>query len=563
MERLSHLRPESAFIPTSRESRELEQRKELEMIIDPASGKIVKVGDPRDVEAWMSAEKARRPSLEFDRYEGGVALPGFTDTHNHLLYATLEVIEAGGVWGATKKEQILKMFRDQTKSGDQKLPKVVLGYNTQAVPNAELSRADFDQANNERASCLIDLSFHGGFVNTKMLELLLPQIEEAKRMGRRITGHVDSKSGHITEGCAILAIQIAESYYGVERIAEGMETKVESWIAQGITNIHDMYPLSYADLIATLIARKSWQQKRGTEFPVRQIFMVPEILSDLFENLALLEKQGLFDRARDLPLLGLKLLADGSFGSHTAMLSKPYAGTENRGIEYHSVEEINRAIEQAKTLGLNRIAMHAIGDEAVRRAVETAKKWRKLAESAKLDPGKFRIEHCEMAAGLGKEISTVGAWVSSQPNFLTDFVYRDRLEGRVTQLCPHAEFLENGVQMMFGSDGMPSSALFGIWAATHHSVPGQRISLEQALAAYSLMTADYEHESGHGTHGRLLEGSPADIVVVNRDTFGKLLQGEGTPEEFAGLAPDAAQKAKVQDLEAGIARIYRHGRQVR
>ncbi|MBU1118492.1 amidohydrolase family protein [Patescibacteria group bacterium] len=562
-EKLSHLHPEAAFVPTSPESRELQKKTEIQMVLDPKSGTIVKIGDPRDVRQWIDAEKERRPSLLFDRYEGGVALPAFTDTHNHLAYGTMEVIDAGNVSEGKTKDQIMRMLREQTGSGDLALPKVILGHNTQSVPNAEISLEDLDRVDTKRPYCMIDSSFHGARLNTPMIDLLSKKVHEEKGLGKRTTGHIDAKKGLATEGHAILAIQIAESHYGVERIAEGMETTLDSWISQGITNIHDMYSYSYGDVVALLMARKSWQKERGTEFPVRQVFLAPEIMKEFYSNLDTLQKQGLFDRAQDLPLVGLKLLADGSFGSHTALMKKPYEKSDNVGVEYHTLQEINQAIGDARTMGLNKIAMHAIGDKAVARAIETAKSWRNLAKEAKLDPGKFRIEHCELSQGLSPEIASVGAWVSSQPNFLTDVVYQDRLDGRVTQLCPHAEMLQEGVQMMFGSDGMPPSALFGIWAATHHPNPKERISFEQALSAYSLMAADYEHEAGHGMRGKLIEGAPADIVVINKETFGTLLAHGGTKEEFATLASDSKKlTAKVEDLEHGIARIYRQGQLV-
>ena len=115
--------------------------------------------------------------------------------------------------------------------------------------------------------------------------------------------------------------------------------------------------------------------------------------------------------------------------------------------------------------------------------------------------------------------------------------------------------------MHFGSDGMPTSALFGIWAATHHPNPAQRISFEQALAAYSLLAADYERNQ---ERGRIAEGASADIILLTRDALNKLLSGEGDPEGFKKIGNNADyQRDHISSLEAGIAKIYRQGKLVK
>ena len=562
MRELIHFSPEKAFVPSSEKSRDLVEKNEVSFVTDSETGKIIKIGNPGDVNQFLDAEKSKDKSLIITPENGGITLPGFTDGHHHLLYGTLDVIEAGYVFGAESKREIIESVKEQVKEGDPIIPKAILGHNTAVVP--DIFRQDLDEASGERPVCLVDLSFHGARLNTKMLELVLEKAKEMQKSGRTFTGSVDKKTGQVTEGWAIFSLEVAESYYGVEKIADGMRNKLNEWISQGITGIHEMHPLSWQDVEATLLTRKNWQEEEKTEFPVRQFFMSPELMSQLRTNLKDLEARGLFDPNRDWKKLGFKLIADGSLGSRTAMVSSPY-DNGTKGSEFHSLKDFNDALQMAKEMGINRIATHAIGDAAIRRALDVAKKWKKIAEEAKMDPGKFRIEHFELSKGLSKEATEVGAWIGPQPNFETDYVYRDRLGNRITQICPHAESIENGTQMIFGSDGMPSSALFGIWAATHHPDPKQRIKFTEALAAYSLMAADYEHETGHNPDfGRIAEGASADIVMINQQTLDKLLQGEGSPEEFSLMGEKTEiRDQKAKDLDAEIMKIYRQGKLVK
>lgn len=555
----SHFKPESVFMPKSPESRELEERKELEFVSDAKTGEIVKIGDPRDVKEWIQAKREEDPNLKVSIETGEVVLPGITDAHNHLVYGTLDVIQAGYVSGIKSSEKMISAICQQIGEGDRSIPKVILDHNTAAVP--EIWREDLDEASPNKPICLVDMSFHGARLNSVMLKLVGEAAEKERQSGHKLTGTLNGKNGQATEGYVLLAIQIAESYYGVEKIAEGMKGELDKWINQGITNIHEMFPLSWEDFTATLLAKKQWEGERKTEFPVRQIFMAPVLVEKLHQQQRKLEKSGLFDPNKDWQMMGFKLLADGSIGSHTAMMQEPYTDVGGKGIEYHSTKELNEAIQMARKYGMDKIAMHAIGDAGIYRALETAKKWRALAESSKIDPSKFRIEHFELSGSekLLDETKKMGIWVNSEPNFLTDYIYEDRLSGRITQICPHADILQKGIPMHFGSDGMPSSALFGIWAATHHPNPKQRISFEQALSAYSLMAADYEHSG----RGRITEGSSVDIVILNKATLNAMLQGEGDPEEFKklGSEPDF-RRDKVSSLEAGIAKVFRQGRLV-
>ncbi len=553
-----HFKPDELFAPPSPESREVQSERELEFVIDPATKKIAKIGDPRDVREWLAAKKFAQPDLIVDVEQGGVALPGFIDTHNHLLYGTLDVIDPGSASAKSFGEMKISVT-SQAKQGDRNIPKVFLDHNTANVP--EVFRDQLDEMSPKRPICLLDGSFHGARCNSSMVGLMKAAIAAEAKAGRPISsGEFNEKTGQATESYALLAVQIVESHYGIEKMAEGMKNRMNQWIGQGITDIHEMFPMSWGDLSAMLLARRDWEKQEKTEFPVRQIFMTPVLTEQLLKRQKELEKAGLFNPEKDWKMFGLKLMADGSFGSHTALMETPYGDTGGKGIEYHSTVEINKAIALAKEFGINGVAMHAIGDAGIQRALETAKKWQAMAEKVKLDPQRFRIEHFELSGNKLAETAKLGVWVSSQPNFLTDFVYEDRLSGRVTQICPHAEIVNNNIPMMFGSDGMPTSALFGMWAATHHPDPRQRIPFSQAMAAYSLAGADWEHEHGRG---RIQEGASADVVILNKKALNDMLSGEVGSAEFKKLGGDSvALNDKVASLEAGIQKIYRQGQLV-
>ncbi|MCS6903729.1 MAG: amidohydrolase family protein, partial [Candidatus Bipolaricaulota bacterium] len=86
---------------------------------------------------------------------------------------------------------------------------------------------------------------------------------------------------------------------------------------------------------------------------------------------------------------------------------------------------------------------------------------------------------------------------------------------RDAQIDPHRKVLESGVKLAFGSDGMPFGPLYGIHCAVHAPHPYQRVSLEEALRAYTLDAAyaGFEERS----LGSLEPGKRADFVVLSED----------------------------------------------
>jgi len=69
--------------------------------------------------------------------------------------------------------------------------------------------------------------------------------------------------------------------------------------------------------------------------------------------------------------------------------------------------------------------------------------------------------------------------------------------------------------LAFGSDGMPVSARYGIHSAVHAPATEQRLTVGEAITAYTETPAKLVGESGD--KGRLAEGMLADLVVLRED----------------------------------------------
>ena len=223
----------------------------------------------------------------------------------------------------------------------------------------------------------------------------------------------------------------------------------------------------------------------------------------------------------------IKLLLDGSLGGKTALLQMPYAGEkENKGVVTYTQEEFDEIVKYADSLGYQ-IAVHAIGDGAVKMALDS---FEKLPE---LNRKRHGIVHCQITTmELIDRIKELDIIVYIQPIFL-DYdlhIVEDRV-GYERSLESYAwrTMLDKGIRLCFGSDAPVDSAdvIRSIHCAVNRQdinfypekgwLPNEKISVEEAVRCYTVNSAYASFEEN--IKGSLEKGKLADFVVLDRDIF--------------------------------------------
>jgi len=229
-----------------------------------------------------------------------------------------------------------------------------------------------------------------------------------------------------------------------------------------------------------------------------------------------------------LKIGGLKGFVDGSLGSHTAAMLDPYDDAPNdRGLFVNSVGDLYTWTKNGDANGLHLI-VHAIGDLAIKTQLDVYE--RVIAENAPRDR-RFRIEHAQHLHSTDvPRFKTLGVIASMQPyHAIDDGRWAERLIGaeraKLTYAC--RALLDTGARLAFGSDWFvaPPTPLEGIYAAVTRRtidgkkpggwIPEQRISVEEALHAYTRDAAYASYEDAHT--GSLTSGRLADFVLIDRD----------------------------------------------
>jgi predicted amidohydrolase YtcJ len=231
----------------------------------------------------------------------------------------------------------------------------------------------------------------------------------------------------------------------------------------------------------------------------------------------------------------LKAFMDGSLGSHTAAMLETYADDpKNSGLPRYEQAKLNDMAKERALAGFQ-LGFHAIGDKGVEMALNAFSEAEKAAHAAGVkaqdgtDNYRFRVEHAQVTnptqVARFRELKVIA---SMQPShILTDMRWAEARLGPAR--APHsyawAEFLNHGVTLAFGTD-YPVEAVNpfrGLYAAATRKsedgkqeyFPAQKLTIEQAIAAYTTGSAYAEFEEKE--KGTLAAGMLADFVVLDRD----------------------------------------------
>jgi len=213
----------------------------------------------------------------------------------------------------------------------------------------------------------------------------------------------------------------------------------------------------------------------------------------------------------------VKVFMDGALGSGTAWM------LDGSGDALVTPDELAGIAREAARSGLA-LAIHAIGDGAVRAALDGLEAARDAWEAVPVAP---RIEHaqCVDDADLPR-FAALGVTASVQPiHAMDDRDLADRTWGpRAASAYRWRDLLDADARMAFGSDAPVADLdpLAGIAAAVHRTAderepwyPAQRLDVADAIVGF---TAGAAHAVGeHRRRGLLLPGYAADLVVLDTD----------------------------------------------
>lgn len=225
---------------------------------------------------------------------------------------------------------------------------------------------------------------------------------------------------------------------------------------------------------------------------------------------------------------GLKGFVDGSLGSHTAAMFAPFTDSPaDSGFLVETEEDLYKWTSEGDKAGLQ-LLVHAIGDRAINTQLGI---FERVAKENGARDRRFRIEHAQHIAPADiPRFAQLGVIASMQPyHAIDDGRWAEKVIGLVRSRTTYAfrSLIDARARLAFGSDWFvaPPSPLEGIYAAVTRRtlddrnpdgwVPAQKVSVEEALRAYTIDAAYSSFDEG--IKGSVERGKLADLVVIDRD----------------------------------------------
>lgn len=453
-------------------------------------------------EGWIEAVGPEAPAAAPRDAEvvelAGETLPGLGDAHLHLGWMARQRLECE-LRGARSREEALARVRRHAQRQPEGGWVIGRGWYNDAWPDPSWpGRRDLDEAAGGRPAIMTRKDGHSAWVSSAALAASGISAETPDPPGGVIDREAGGEPAGIVRETAVDLVRRAVPAPAAAAFDRALAAVLRGLVRLGLTQVHTM---DGPDLFAALE-----RLRRRGPLPVRVTWNLPA--RDLDHAARLGVRSGFGDEW--LQIWGVKAFLDGSLGSRTAEM---LGGGGVQTLPQSELEELCRRCAAAE---LN-VCLHAIGDGAVRRALDALEplrgawpRWRP------------RIEHaqCVDLADLPR-FKAAGAIASMQPlHAVEDRALADReWAGRTGSAYAWRSLRAAGAVLAFGSDAPVEdpSPLLGLDAATGWRRragwhPELALPRRDALRAYTWgvsFAAGREREVG-----RIAPGQRCDLTVV-------------------------------------------------
>jgi predicted amidohydrolase YtcJ len=475
------------------------------------------------------------PATRVVHRPGAMVVPGFQDAHVHAPFAGRNLLhvwlnDIGG-----RQAYLDHIARYAADHPDE--PWIIGGgWAMEYFPGGTPRKEDLDAIVPDRPVFLMNRDVHGAWANSKALEIAGITKDTPDPSDGRIERDPETgePTGTLHEGAAY---SYQDRYLPLPTHADWERATLEGQRhlhALGITGWQDAWVTpdtlrSYRSLsddgrlTARVVGALWWDRHR-------ELDQISEFLDQRESGAGQSPAFGGFHPT------SVKIMTDGVLENYTGALLEPYCDgcgghTDNHGLSYVERDLLAAAVTELDRLGFQ-VHMHAIGDRAVRNALDAVQ----AARSAN-GPSDHRhhIAHIQVVQPedvprfreLGVVANAQPYWAQMEPQMeeLTlPFLGRDRAQMQY----PFGDLLRSGATLAMGSDWSVTTAnpLEEIEVAVTRVdpenrdnapfLPEQALPLQVALAAFTAGSAYVNHDTDGGS---LEIGKRADLALLDRNLF--------------------------------------------
>lgn len=518
--------------------------------------RFLAVGNREDLEKFVDND-AKKVDLG-----GKFVCAGFNDSHMHLLNYGYTLSMAGLSEHTSSLGEMLEYLRTFDREEQTGAPGAEVrwlmgrGWNQDYFADGRRfpTRWDLDEVSRVRPICIIRACGHCCVVNSRALELMGITKETQQPEGGSFEKDPDGELNGIIRENAVEYVFRRIPAPSQDQIREMMRRAVKKLNTYGVTSCQTddfmTLPVPYEQVI-----RAYQELEKEGELTVRvneqAQFTAPQELQRFLDAGWNTGTGSAFFRIGPLKIVG-----DGSLGSRTAYLSRPYEDEPSgRGFPLMTRKQLEELAALANRHGMQ-TAVHAIGDGILDWILDAYEK--ALQENPRQDH-RHGIVHCQITRPEQLErIAKLGLHVYAQTIFL-DYDLRI-VEARVGGELASSSYAfhtlkEKGVHVSNGSDCPVEQpdVMAGIQCAVTRRtldgsgdpyLPREAMDVQEALDSYTAegAYASFEEEQ----KGRIQAGMLADFVVLGENPF--------------HVPAAELRRVPVEETYVGGQCVYRRGR---
>ena len=499
-----------------------------------SGGRIAAVGTDADMRPYVG------PHTEVVNLRGRMLLPGFQDAHVHASGGGLERSQCD-LTGEHTRQGYLAAIRSYAERNPGAAWITGGGWGMDVFPGGVPSKDDLDQVVPGRPVFLSNRDHHGAWVSSRALALAgvdaaTPDPPDG-RIERTAAGE---PQGTLHEGAMNLIRRVAPAVTLDEQVAG---------ILEGQRYLHSLGITAWQEAIVGeyAVVPDCFGAYREVE---RQGLLTARVTGALWWRRSvglsqldfLAERRSIADGSR-FRTTSVKIMQDGVCENFTAAMLSPYLdrhghATQGRGTSFFDAGELNEAVTAIDARGFQ-VHIHAIGDRAVREALDAIAAARHANGPTQ---GRHHIAHIQIVhpedVPRFRDLDVVAncqpLWASNEPQ-MTELTLPFLGPERSAWQYPFGSLARSGAQLCFGSDWPVSSPdpMWQMHTAVNRTtapgypfrgpdtdtpfLPGERIGLPAALAAFTIGSAYVNHDERDA--GSVEPGKRADLVVLDRDLF--------------------------------------------
>lgn len=501
----------------------MEKGWDMQSAVAVQDGIIQRVGSDEEVLALKTE------GTECVDLQGRCMLPGFTDSHMHLLSYGYS-LEKVNFYSARSVDDLVSLAKDFLAKRPYLTWLQGRGWNQEYWTEVRFpNRHDLDRISTDIPMSFTRACGHIIVCNSKALEVMGVTKDTPDPFGGQIDRDENGELLGIFREAARDIVYNALPDLTVDDVKRMLKNGMEELVKAGITEVQtdDFEALPPGQYQKVLDAYHQLEEEGSLKVRVFEQCLLAS--QDLLEQF-LSEGHRTGEGTPMFRVGPLKLMADGSLGGRTAYLGRPYADDPStEGIPVFTQEQLDKLILTAQQGGMM-AAVHCIGCGAAEMTMHAI-------EAAQLTCPKpdlrHAIVHCQiMDKPLLEKFAKLNVVAHIQPAFVDDDIpiVEARVGKELTQTSYNWKTLQDsGVCIAGGSDSpvIDFSVMNGIYCAVTRKrlngepeggwLPGQKLTVEEAVRAYTIGGAYASYDER--VRGTIRNGKYADLVVLDRDIF--------------------------------------------